>query len=157
LRIQPGIAEWRLNLGRALATQGRVSEAHYQMEQSVKLKPDYTEARLVYARLLGDLNLPREAEAQARAVIDADPQDPLGHELLGNLRADSADFAGARSELETAIRLQPNFWRAQFELATVLARQGDTTGAAEHLKIAAQGSDQQVSAAAKQALQQLGK
>ena len=35
LRIQPGVAEWRLNLGRALATQGRVSEARYQMDQSV--------------------------------------------------------------------------------------------------------------------------
>ena len=156
LRIQPGVAEWRLNLGRALATMGRVSEARYQMDQSVKLKPDYTEARFDYARLLGDLNLPREAEAQARAVIDADPNGPLGHELLGNLLADAGDITGALPELQTAIRLRPDLWRAQFELGAVLARQGDSAVAVEHLKIAAQGTDTQASAAARQLLQQLG-
>lgn len=157
LRIQPGVAEWRLNLGRALATEGRVSEARYQMDQSVKLKPDYTEARFDYARLLGDLNLTREAEAQARAVIDADPRGPLGHELLANLLADAGDLSGALPELQTAIRLKPDFWRAQFELGAVLARQGDSTGAVEHWNIAAQGTDAQVGAMARQALRQLGK
>jgi predicted CXXCH cytochrome family protein len=157
LRIQPGVAEWRLNLGRALTTQGRVSEARYQMDQSVKLKPDYTEARIDYARMLGDLNLTREAEAQARAVVDADPRDPVGHELLGSLLADAGDLIGALPELQTAIRLKPDFWRAQFELGAALARQGDSAGALEHLKIAAQGTDGQASAAARQALQQLGK
>jgi predicted CXXCH cytochrome family protein len=157
LRIQPGVAEWRLNLGRALATQSRVSEARYQMDQSVKLKPDYTEARIEYERLLGYLNLTREAEAQAQAVIDADPRGPLGHELLGSLLVDAGNLSAALPELQTATRLKPDFWRAQLELATVLARQGDSAGAVEHFKIAAQGTDSQASAAARQALQQLGK
>jgi Flp pilus assembly protein TadD len=102
------------------------------------------------------LNLPREAQAQARAVIDADPRGPLGHELLGSLLADAGDLSGALPELETAIRLKPDFWRAQFELGGVLARRGDSAGAVEHLQIAAQGTDAQVGAAARQALQQLG-
>jgi predicted CXXCH cytochrome family protein len=157
LRIQPGIAEWRLNLGRAMATQGRVAEARDQMDQSVKLKPDFTEARIEYARLLGDLNLTREATAQARAVIDAEPRSPLGHELLGSLLSGAGDLNGALPELQTAIRLKPDFWRAQFELGAILASQGDSAGAVEHLKLAAQGADAQASAAARQALQQLGK
>jgi predicted CXXCH cytochrome family protein len=157
LRIQPGIAEWRLNLGRALATQGRVAEARDQMDQSVKLKPDYTEARLEYTRLLADLKLTREAAAQARAVIDADPRSPLGHELLGSLLSGAGDLKGAIPELQTAIRLKPDFWRAQFELGAILAAQGDSAGAVEHLKIAAQGADAQASTAARQVLQQLGK
>jgi Flp pilus assembly protein TadD len=157
LRIQPGIAEWRLNLGRALATQGRVAEARDQMDQSIKLKPDFSEARIEYARLLADLNLMRDAEAQARAVIDADPRSAVGHELLGSLMSGAGNLLGALPELQTAVRLKPDFWRAQFELGAVLASRGDSAAATEHLKLAAQGADPQASAAARQALQQMGK
>jgi Tfp pilus assembly protein PilF len=157
LRIQPGVAEWRLNLGRALATQGQTAEARFQMERSVKLKPDYTDARLDYARLLWGLDQAREAEVQAKAAVDADPSGPLGHELLGSLMAARDDVNEASHELEESVRLQPDFWRAQFELGIVLAREGNLPGAAEHLKIAAQGGDAQASASAKQALRQMGK
>jgi Flp pilus assembly protein TadD len=77
--------------------------------------------------------------------------------LLGSLLAYAGDLTGALPELQTAIRLKPDFWRAQFELGAALARQGDSAGAVEHLKIAAQGTDAQASAAARQALQQLGR
>jgi Flp pilus assembly protein TadD len=54
LRIQPGIAEWRLNLARVLATRGEIGEARFQFEQAIRLKPDFAEARFDYARLLAD-------------------------------------------------------------------------------------------------------
>ena len=54
LRIQPGIAEWRLNLARVLATRGEIPEARFQFEQAIRLKPDSAEARLDYGRLLSD-------------------------------------------------------------------------------------------------------
>ncbi len=119
LRLQPGVAEWRLNLGRALATQGRTKEARYQMERSVKLKPDYSEARLDYARLLGSLHESREAEAQAKAVVEADPAGLWAMRCWGGLLADRGDTDGAMRELQTALLLQPDFWRAQFELGLV--------------------------------------
>ena len=54
LRIQPGVAEWRLNLARVLATRGEIPEARFQFEQAIRLKPDSAEARLDYGRLLAD-------------------------------------------------------------------------------------------------------
>jgi Tfp pilus assembly protein PilF len=37
LRIQPGIAEWRLNLGKVLASRGEFVEARYQFQQAARL------------------------------------------------------------------------------------------------------------------------
>jgi predicted CXXCH cytochrome family protein len=155
LRIQPGVAEWRLNLGRVLATQGKTAEALFQMDQSVNLKPDYVDARFDYARLLTDANRPRDAEAQANAVVESDPKRADAHELLGALLAGRGDLNAAARELQTAVRLQPTFARAQFELGMVLGGQGDAAGAREHLTIAAQSADPQVSAAARQQLQRV--
>jgi hypothetical protein len=52
--------------------------------------------------------------------------------------------------------LQPDYWRAQFELGVVLGRKRDFAGAEEHLKIAAQGADPDAKAQAQQLLQKLG-
>jgi predicted CXXCH cytochrome family protein len=157
LRIQPGVAEWRLNFGRTLATLGRADEALFQMKQGVTFKPDYVDARVDYARLLTDTNQPRQAELQAEAAVEADPKRADAHELLGTLLAGRGNLDGAVRELQAAVQLQPAFARAQFELGALLARRGDSAGATEHLRIAAQSPDPQASAAARQALQQMGK
>jgi hypothetical protein len=52
--------------------------------------------------------------------------------------------------------LQPDFWRAQFDLGVVLGRKRDFAGAEEHLRIAAQGSDPAAKASARELLQKLG-
>jgi len=155
LRIQPGVAEWRLNLGRALASQNKMAEALFQMEESVKLKPNFMEGRIDYARLLNDNNRAGDAQIQARAAVESDPKSADAHELLGDLLARGGDLDGGARELQNAVQLQPAFARAQFELGMVLAAKGNTAGAREHLTIAAQSSDPQASAAARQQLQQL--
>ncbi len=91
LRIQPGVAEWRLNLGRALASQGELAEGRFQMEESVRLKPDYAEARVDYARVLAQMNRLADAEKQAKLAVDADPRSTAAHELWGSLLASKGD------------------------------------------------------------------
>lgn len=76
----------------------------------------------------------------------------MGVPIVGEGRAD-----GAARELQTAVRLQPDLWRAQYELGTVLAQKGDATGAVEHLRVAANGPDAELKAAAQQILQRLGR
>ena len=61
----------------------------------------------------------------------------------------------AELELETAILLQPDLWRAQFELGVVLGRKRQYAAAEEHLKLAAQGDDPDAKASALKSLQQL--
>jgi Flp pilus assembly protein TadD len=76
------------------------------------------------------------------------------HELWGDLLASKGDMDGAARELQSAVRLRPDFWRAQFELGVVLDRKGDPA-AVEHLKIAAQGADPVARESAQRLLQKL--
>ena len=59
--------------------------------------------------------------------------------------------------MSAAVRLQPDLWRAHFELGVVLGRTRDYAGAEEHLKLAAQGTDPDAKASALQLLQRLGR
>lgn len=68
----------------------------------------------------------------------------------------SGDADSAMREFETAVRLQPDLWRAQYELGAVLAQKGDRTAAAEHLRIAAKAPIAEVKSAAEEMLQRLG-
>ena len=79
---------------------------------------------------------------------------PAAHELWGILLTSLNDTDGAIRELTTAVNLQPDFWRAHYELGVALARKNDPAGAAAHLRLAARGNDPQVKAAALQALQE---
>ena len=88
--------------------------------------------------------------------MSADTRVPGAHQLLGALLATRGELAGAERELRAAVQMQPDFWRAQFELGVVLGRKRDFAGAEEHLKIAAQGADPAASALAKELLQRLG-
>jgi hypothetical protein len=51
------------------------------------------------------------------------------------------DLNGPFCQLEAAVRLRPDLWRAHFELGKALGRKGDPSGAIEQLMLAAKGSN----------------
>jgi hypothetical protein len=67
------------------------------------------------------------------------------------------DADGAARELTTAVNLQPDFWRAQYELGVALSMKHDPAGAAAHLRLDAQGNDPDAKAAALQLLRESGR
>ncbi len=156
LQILPSNAEWQANLAGLMATRGSIPEARFLFERAIHLKPDSVSARINYARMLANVNLFADAANQARAAVLADPSVPAAHELWGALLTELGDADGAARELNTAVKLQPDFWRAQYELGIALGTKGDTAGATLHLRLAAQGNDPAVKAAAIQMLQKTG-
>src|SRR5437879_5131962 len=64
--------------------------------------------------------------------------------------------AGVR-ELQLALRLKPDSGRAHYELGVALGRLGNSAAAAEHLKMAAQGTDPDAKAAALEMLRRIGR
>ena len=73
----------------------------------------------------------------------------------GRLLADRGELAAAIIQLQNAVRLQPDLWRAHFELGMALGRSGNPTAATDQMRIAANGSDPQVRAEAADVLQRL--
>jgi predicted CXXCH cytochrome family protein len=157
VKINPAVAEWQSNLASLLASRGEIAEARYHFEQSIRLNPEYAEARLNYARLLANANQLADSEKEAIAAVEADPNLAAAHELWGSLLSAKGDFQGAVRELQSALRLKPDSGRAHYELGLALGRLGNSSAALEHLKMAAQGTDPAVRAAALQMLQKLGR
>src|ERR1041385_1060645 len=91
------------------------------------------------------------------AAVEADAANPAAHELWGALLASRSDLDDAARELQTAVKLQPGYGKAQFELGMVLYLKGDSAAAVEHLRAAAAGADPEAKASAEDALKKMGK
>src|SRR3984957_1298193 len=147
-------AAWDLG-GRIMAEQGKSQDAFFDFERAIKLPPlghylyDYALALVRADHFDEALN---EAERAVRA--DASLVEP--HELLAGLHARKNELSEAAREYLAALALKPDLARAHFQLAKVLAAQGDKEGAATHFREAANGTDSAISRQAEQALHDMG-
>jgi len=159
MRIEPNLPQAHMNLASVLASRGNAfaGEARFHFERSIQLKPDYAEARLNYARLLYSLGEMDEAEKQVSGSVATNARVPEAHELWGLLLGRRNDLQGAVREFGEAVKLRPDLWSAQYELGVALGKSRDFAGAEEHLKLAAEGSDPEVKAAAENILRRLGR
>ncbi len=109
-----------LLLGRALSEQGRHQEAAGALAEATRLRPTLEAVRLEAAawEQSGQLNQAQIAYARARQL---DPQDEQICYHLGVLCYNLGQFAQAEGELETAIKLRPNYVEALVALGRVLA------------------------------------
>jgi predicted Zn-dependent protease len=130
LAARAGGAEGGLAASRKafLAARSAVSDGRYQEALGLYRKvleqvPDDAVVRLEYAQLLRDLNVPAEAEKQAREAVRLDPSLAEAQRLLGNLdlsaaEKDPARLGSAIEHLSAARRLAP----ADIGTAVSLAR-----------------------------------
>lgn len=102
LRIQPGIAEWRLNLARVLATRGEIPEARFRFEQAVRLKPDSAQARLDYGRMLTALGEFASGIRQLETAVRLQPNLWRAHFELAMALGRSGDTRAASEHLNIA-------------------------------------------------------
>jgi tetratricopeptide (TPR) repeat protein len=120
------------------------------------LRPGYGPHLYDYALALTSAGQFDDAQRSAEAAAKADPNMAETHELLGGLFARKNQLQEAAREYGEALRLRPDFDRAHLDLASVLAAQGNTAGAIEHLRAAAKGRDPRVAQQAAAALEKLG-
>jgi len=95
------------NLGSALTQAGRFPEATNEFQAALRLDPNYDEARRNLAA----------AESQAQSAGPAE-----SHMVRGVALLKAGDLSGAVTELETAVRLDPNDPDAQNNLGVALSR-----------------------------------
>ncbi len=155
LRFQPNYPEAHNNLGSLFARTNRFEEARYHFEAALHYKTDYNFARYNYAIALAQAKHLSEAEAQLEIVLKTDPAAADTHEALGIILATDGQRARALEHYREAVRIRPDFGRANLSLGSALLDDGEVAAATVYLKTAAANSDPEIARAARQILSRI--
>jgi cytochrome c-type biogenesis protein CcmH/NrfG len=137
---QPGESEARqaqelFQSARAAQEDGRNEEAVSGYRRAILSDPGLTEAYLNLGNLLfyhvGDAD---GAEAMYSQVLRLDPENKLAHNNLGVIRLGKGLLAEAEASLSTALKLDPRYVDAIYNLACLTARQGRADLAISYLQ-----------------------
>ena len=128
LKVDKNFADAHYALAQAYEHLGQFSAAYGELARTVDLQPTNYKARIDLGNLLiagGKLD---DAQAQANAVMAAQPNNPDVHALLSAIAARRGQKDQALIEIQRAIELDPN--RAAFHEDLALLQSADPTKAA---------------------------
>jgi tetratricopeptide (TPR) repeat protein len=111
----------RNNLGAALASQGRRSEAMAEYAAALRLRPDYAEAHNNLGLALAGQGRLAEATAEYTAALRIKPDDSAAHNNLAVVLIRQGKAREAVQQCEQVLRIKPDSAEAQNNLAWLLA------------------------------------
>lgn len=127
-QIAPKSADAWVGRGQATAYSSGYVSALQPFETAARLAPARTDFSAAYAQALTTAGRWAEAETILRRRLAAVPTDAESHYVLGMVLLDFQPSAARQAEAETqtreALRLAPQLWSAQQQLADILLRQG---------------------------------
>ncbi len=132
--LQPGYGEAWLNLGICLASVDRLEEAADAYERARRFLPDHVELHYNMGNALKGVGRDEEAKAAYLQCIELDPAHALALNNLGSVyyRLDRGEDAVA--SYRRAVRVDPAYAEPHFNLAIILADQGDRDGARREME-----------------------
>ena len=118
---QPDIHYFR---GTIFTFENKAVEAEREYREELTISPHHSPSMVALAAI--DLEKANRVEAGelARNAIEADPENPEAHHLLGRVLMENGDLHDSLSELETAKRLAPDNAGVRAHLAMVYAKLG---------------------------------
>jgi len=128
--LLPGDKGAHLNLGNALARQGRLEEAKASYDRALALDPGFAEAHNNQGHALFELGRPNEALESYRRAIAGRPADAQAHDHAGNALLVLGRVAEATECFRQAIACDPSFFAAHDHLGNALADLGRSPEAA---------------------------
>jgi hypothetical protein len=120
-------------LARAYLAGGKREEAVRAIRKAVSESPARAELWLQLGMILDQTGYPGVEEAFTKA-LSLEPKNSTAWNLLGLYRKKRGDELNAIASFKQAVLLQPNDWRAKFNLAQILARKGNKVEALELLE-----------------------
>lgn len=109
-------------LGTVLVNEGRLEEARARYQHALEL--GHPDARASLGDLLRRLGRGDEALELLRQGARTQPDNAYAHRSLAVALAEARDFAGAKSEFEAALKIDPNDWESLSGLGNVLLQTG---------------------------------
>ena len=137
------------NLGEMLGTLGESAEQERELRAALDLDADFGRARQSLAILLADSGRLDLAEAEFRELVTRQPLDPAARLNFATFLFARERYADAERELDRALDLAPDYWKAQLARATLLLATGRGAAARElAARIAGQCPDPRLAAQA---------
>lgn len=132
VRLLPGDAEARHDLGIVRYALGRHEEAEASLRQAIELRPEFAEAHGNLGNMLRELGRMKEAEASLRQAIALRPGFALAHNNLGNVLRAQGRQEEACAHYLRAIEWGRDYAEAHANLAIALQDMGRLEEAESH-------------------------
>jgi tetratricopeptide (TPR) repeat protein len=131
LALRPQSPGVYVNLGNALNSRGKPTEAEAIFRKAVALKPDHYSAHSGLGLALLMQRKPAESEAAYRKSIALKPDNAKAHLNLGYVLGQQKKLAEAEAAYRKAIELKPDYASAYKNLGNVLQNQEGKSAEAE--------------------------
>ncbi|GAA5185545.1 tetratricopeptide repeat protein [Niveibacterium umoris] len=127
--MDPKDAASKLRLGVTRLARGEIDAGMRDLEAAASIEDSGTDAEvtLVMAYLRSG-NIPK-ARAVVDRLIERDPKNPMGYNLLGGVQMAGKDNDGARKAFEKSIELDPGYLAAAMNLARLDMATGNAAAA----------------------------
>ncbi len=124
----------RINLGNALLDKGQTDEAIGQLQEGVRLKPDYADAHIDLGVALLNQDQTDKAIVEFEEAMRLEPDNAEAHNNLGVAFLSQGRTDEAISQYREAIHLKPDYAQAHYNLGVALLKQGSTDKAINQLE-----------------------
>ena len=128
----PGNFRAHYNLGAALLQTRNLPNAIEQLEQSLRIKPDFSDAHNSLGIALEQTGRVQEAIGHFERALQIKPQLADAHNNLGIALMNQGRLQEAIGHYEQALRVQPDYAKAQCNWANGLFRAGNAQEAIGH-------------------------
>jgi len=108
--------QYHFNLARALIAKGDLEGARIQLEETIKLRSDFTAARIMLGKLYMAKADPTRALKEAEGVIAIDKNNLQAHLMRSNALLALNDRDKARDELSAITRAYPQNTEARYQV-----------------------------------------
>jgi tetratricopeptide (TPR) repeat protein len=137
ISLSPDSPQLHYDLGTAYKLQDDAADAIPELEKAENLNPSGYEPAYVLGLLYMQVARYAEAAQQLQTSLKLHPENADGWATLGSVYNKLDRLPDAVAALQEAIRQMPDQSDSHLILASVLVKQGDTAGAAQQRKVAA--------------------
>ena len=128
-RLAPNQAAVHLDLGQLYAVQKKWAEAEKELESAVQLDPANTIVLGQYADFQVARQQSPKAVARVQQFVDASPNNPQGHLMMGALQFQAKNYSAAQVEFEHANQINPKDVQPYLRLGQLYQVQKQTDAA----------------------------